>query len=130
MEKLKQDYEMAVNAYLKAFCKKHDYEYDPDYWVAGDVGGVIMIGDIFVNFTDMRVDIDNNALQGEFMEWYEYCLRMNNISGEIQTPDYKEWLMCCNIKGEGEILELERLHQRVEDATEKFMDAIRAFNKI
>lgn len=45
-EKLKNDYENACNAYLKAFCEKHDYIYEGlDMWVGNDVGTVACCGD-------------------------------------------------------------------------------------
>ena len=42
-EKLKEDYENACNAYLKAFCEKHDY------WYAGIEAWVGKMFDVISN---------------------------------------------------------------------------------
>lgn len=63
---IKERYENAVHEYCMAFCQKHGYHYNPDGWVGGDVGGVIEVADMFVNFDDIRIDIDNEVPQGIF----------------------------------------------------------------
>jgi hypothetical protein len=59
LQQMQYDFRVAVAAYVQEFCNKHDWVYNPADWVAGDVGGVIEINDMFINFDDIRVDIDN-----------------------------------------------------------------------
>lgn len=76
--KLKSDYEKACNAYLKAFCKKHGYDYEDAArsWVGGDVGGITECADYIVRMDDIITDIDRDAPEDEFVKYYDYCLRV------------------------------------------------------
>jgi hypothetical protein len=126
--KLKQNYENACNAYLLAFTAKHGYDFEPDCWVGNDVGGIAMVGDLFVNLTDIRDDIDRDAPEQEFLKWYDYCLELHDLSTKnypIPTPNYKSWLMGCPRKSVEEIQELEAMCQRVRDAKQALEDAIK-----
>lgn len=91
--KLKTNYEKACNAYLKAFCDKHEYDYEDASWVGGDVGGIVEIADYFVGMETMRVDIDQDAPSDEFELWYGYSLRMSMFGAT--TPNYRNWLAGC-----------------------------------
>ena len=47
-EKLKKDYENACNAYLKAFCEKHEFyglDNPETYWIGDQVGEIANCGD-------------------------------------------------------------------------------------
>lgn len=67
-------YKDACNDYLRLFCQKHDFTYDPDYWAGGDVGDIIEVDDYYyVNLDTMRYDIDNDIAAEEFVLWYAYC---------------------------------------------------------
>lgn len=110
--KLKSDYENACHAYMRAFCSKHDYEYDPEMWVAGDVGGIICVSDLYMGIDVVRTDIDECAPEGEFIKWYDYSLRLGSL--EAKYPNYENWLKKCPIKSESEIVEMEALHEKIE----------------
>ena len=60
---IKKQYEIAVNAYIERFVKKHGYEFT--YWVSDEVGGTAcFIEQYYFNFTDIKYDIDNKVEKG------------------------------------------------------------------
>lgn len=93
MNKLKEDYEIACNNYIKEFVKKQKYKFD--YWIADEVGGIAsFIEQYYFNFSDIKYDIDNNIKKGVIFEWqdsyvdnYDYN---NNIS-TIKKINYKNF---------------------------------------
>jgi hypothetical protein len=116
LSKLKSSYEKACNEYLKSFCKKNGYDYDPYCWVGNDVGGIAAISDsCFVDMQTVRTDIDMDAPEGEFLKWYDYCLELR-LLGVESMPNFRNWLKGCPRKSESEMEELRQAHQRVEDA--------------
>ena len=93
MEKeLKENFEKAVNAYLKAFCEKQEFDYEDakDLWVAGDVGDVVLCSDFYFSFNDIRTDIDMDAPAGEIIRWYDYYMEMANL--RLPLMNYQSWL--------------------------------------
>lgn len=58
--RLKRAFETACNAYLQAFCEKHDYDYEDaaNSWVGGEVGGITKVSDYFIDLQTIRTDID------------------------------------------------------------------------
>lgn len=96
MEKsLKEQYEMLVDKYLQAFCKKHEFDYEDAKfsWVGDDRGGICMIADYFISFDCMRIDIDSNAKKGQFESWYDYNLMAEDLG--ITSPNYANWVAGC-----------------------------------
>lgn len=92
LQSLQYDFRVAVSAYVNAFCKKHGWRYEADGWVSGDVGGVILIGDRYIDFDDIRTDIDNEFEKDAFVEWYDYSQRC----AELRCPkriNYKSFAM-------------------------------------
>ena len=87
-----------------------------------------MAGDIFVNLTDIRADIDHNAPEEEFLKWHDYCMTLHALSSDnfsISTPNYDHWLRGCPRKSEEEIHRLEELHANVMQAKVILEDAIK-----
>lgn len=131
--KLKANYEAACNAYLEVFCEKHECDFEDALasWTAGDVGGWVYVGDIPVDMTTIRTDIDQNAPEGEWIKWNDYCMTFNALSTDdihIPTPNFKSWLAGCPRKSEDEIRALQDLHVRVEQARVALHDAIKQGN--
>lgn len=114
--KLKQDYENACNNYLKAFCEKHEFDYEPDMWVANDVGTIICIGDYYVDMNTIRIDIDKDASVSEFVKWYDYYYRLGTLG--VSCPSYDNWLRGCPIYSKEEIAEMIKVRIKVEEQTE------------
>lgn len=67
---LQMTWEKVCHRYLFAFCRRHDYTYDPDNWIGGDVGTTIEVCDMFIHMDDIRYDVDNNVPVSLFAEWY------------------------------------------------------------
>ena len=65
------------NAYLQAFCEKHEYDYDDAYWVGDDPGTIACIADLFVGMDEIRYDIDENVPEEMFLKWYDYSLSVH-----------------------------------------------------
>lgn len=93
-EKLKKDYENACNAYLKAFCEKHDYLYEGiEAWVGKDAGGIANCGDGYFDMATIRADIDMDAHEEELLKWYDYT--MDAVDFHLPQPTFEHWLLGC-----------------------------------
>ena len=79
LQELRYLYKNAVTEYVQEFCEKHGWKYDASGWVAGDVGGVIEIDDMFISFDDIRADIDHEFDKDAFVEWYRYEQRVTEL---------------------------------------------------
>lgn len=114
---LRENYDNACNAYLKAFCEKHDFEYDPREWIAGDPGGTACVGDFYVGMSDILTDIDRDAPEDEYVKYYDYCLRVGSIAGgELTTPNYDSWLRGCPRISDEQLQQLEEYQSGIRDA--------------
>lgn len=71
---MREAYNKAVTAYRKAFEKKHGLEFDE--WVCDEVGtvGCFNCGMFYIDFNDLKTDIDLGAPKGKFIEWYDFTL--------------------------------------------------------
>ena len=79
---LEVKFKIIVYEYVKAFEKKHGYDFMG--WVGERVGEVATFSDCFINFDDMRWDIDNNIDRNIFFDWYYKSLEeaINNKAFE------------------------------------------------
>ena len=60
MTKLQKDFETVANEYIRAFVKKHGYEFTG--WVADDVGGIAeFINQYFFSLSAIINDINNKS---------------------------------------------------------------------
>jgi len=121
-EKLKQNYEKAANDYLKAFCRKHDYDYDPYAWVAGDAGGICEIADYYVDFQTIQTDIDLEADKPEFEAWYDYTVRVRQL-GDDKTPNFRSWIKGCPRMSEDQLIRMETMQRKFIDAIQEWSDS-------
>jgi hypothetical protein len=67
MQTLKQQFENVVEQYIDAFCEKQGVHKDNNDCRVGDV---IEINDAYLNFDEIRLDIDTNQPKGEIFKWY------------------------------------------------------------
>ena len=77
MVNLKDSWRELCDAYLRAFCEKHEYDYDDAYWVGDDPGTIACVADIFVGMDEMRYDIDADVPEELFLKWYDYSLEVH-----------------------------------------------------
>lgn len=118
IELLKSEYESVVGDYCQAFCTKHGYEYCPDDWLGGDVGGIIEIGDMFINFDDIRTDVDNGIPEKVFSEWYWYGLRLHEL-GLPKSINLRSYAMGAPLPySEEDLKRIEEAIRRVNEAEE------------
>ena len=92
LQELRFHFKNAVTEYVQEFCEKHGWKYDASGWVAGDVGGVIEIDDMFISFDDIRVDIDSEFDKDKYVEWYRYEQRVTEL-GCTQHINYKSFAL-------------------------------------
>lgn len=74
MKKLTKDFNSAVEAYLKEFNKKHETDADLNDFVAGDIGTIVCVRYCFMDFENIRHDIDNDIAPKLIWKWYYYSL--------------------------------------------------------
>lgn len=67
-------YEQICNEIVKEFCKKQELDFDPEMWVAGEVGGVICLGDYYFNLLDIVRDLKTMQPKGLILDWYNETL--------------------------------------------------------
>ena len=114
------------NEYLKEFCDKHEWQYEPDMWVAGNTGTIVMIGDMFVSMNNIRYDIDNNVPTDYFEKWYWKSIEISELTDGAENymnyenyckeaPDY--WT-------EERIQKIRASKKRVEEAKNELLKAI------
>lgn len=90
---LKQNYENACNAYLKAFCDKHDFYYEDAYWCGDDIGGTADCSTYTFDMATIRTDIDEDAPKEELMKHYDYSLKA--IEFGLAIPNFHAWIHGC-----------------------------------
>ena len=112
---LRQAYNDACNNYLKVWCEKHYLPMEDDPWVASEPGGVAMIGDYFVDMQTILTDINMNAPEKEWWEWYDYSV----VTAEVGLPEkcnFKSWLMGCPRYSEEALARIAELRKSVNEA--------------
>jgi hypothetical protein len=75
-----------IDSYMQMFCEKHGLTYDESYWIGGK-GEVIEIGDMFINFSDVRIDLEQNCPVEMFADWYWTVLESN-----LPHINYASWV--------------------------------------
>lgn len=126
IEWLKECYNKAVRDYCTAFCDKHGWEYDPNDWVGDKVGEVIEICDRFIDFSDIKTDIDNDFPEGIFEKWYDYTLRLTEL-GCSKTINYWYFTKGCPLPYSEEQLEaIEVAKKRRDEAEQSLRDCLAA----
>ena len=89
---VKNALESSIQAYIDLFCKKHDQEFEG--WVGNEKASVALIGDHFINFTDIVLDLEKGVDKKHFFDWYYYTLEgetfinystyLKNVSNEAK----------------------------------------------
>ena len=90
-DSLEENYNLICNMYAHVFATKHAYSFDA--WVADKVGEVAMMGDYYVDFCDIKYDIDNDIDADEYVKYYDYCLEVGMLN--LTVPNYESWCKGC-----------------------------------
>ena len=91
MKELQKSFNEVCNTYAQKFAIKHEYSFDG--WVADNVGEVAMMGDYYVDFRDIKYDIDNDIDADEYVKYYDYCLEVGMLN--LTVPNYESWCKGC-----------------------------------
>lgn len=82
---LQYTYESGCLQYAWDFETKHSIEFDG--WVNNEVGEIATFNEMFVEFRDLKFDIDSNLPEHIFAEWYYDCL-----DKEVAKPLRQYWI--------------------------------------
>lgn len=118
-ELIRGRYENAVHEYCHAFCRKHGYHYDPDGWVGEGVGGIVLVGDYYINFDDIRYDIDNDVPEDIFIKYYDYTLEIASLdegTGKMTNVNYKHFIYGLRPYSEEQLEKIRQAKERVAEA--------------
>ena len=128
-QKVRQQFNDACNAYLEAFCEKHGFDYGEavNSWVANVVGGSCLLGDYYVTFWDMKVDIDMEAQKDEYFKYYDYFLESQDLG--FICPNYANWIRGYPKLSEEQRKSLREAKNRVYDAQKDFERILKEENE-
>lgn len=123
-EHLKRDFESVVKRYTEEFCLMMygEASHPDDYWIGGDVGGVISIGDEYWGFEQIRKTVDNNYDPKQVFAWYDYCVRLGSIDHIIPVPNLEHWMAGCPRYTEEQISHIETLIKQHIASIESFKE--------
>jgi hypothetical protein len=107
----------ACNEYLRLFCEKHDYCYTEDVWVGGYVCGIANIGDYFIDFETICIDVEEDVDKDEFIKWYDYCVEAEDLG--INTPNYRSWIKGCPRTSNEQLQKLKKLKNEFVELIKK-----------
>lgn len=120
MSKLRENYNNVCNDYLKAFCEKHGFDYEDakESWAAGYVGGVCNLGEWFVNFDDIRTDLDMHAPKDEYFKYYDYDMESHDLG--FKRINYDSWLLGAPRLSHEQIKLIREAKNRIYEAKAEF----------
>ena len=84
-EKEKKAVEDLIQVYIIEFFTKHDFYISELEWI--NKYGLLSISDYFLDFADIKIDIDTNARKKQFFEWYDFAIENDN------RINYNSWRM-------------------------------------
>lgn len=135
---LREKFESICNYYVSLFCQKHDLSYVNADWVGDAVGGTICIaGEHFIDFRDVRYDIDNDVPVGQYEAWDDYCDTIGDIElryellfapdrgqGLLRHINYESWVAGAPRYSEEDLQKKSDELTHLEKMREKFLSRI------
>lgn len=89
-ELLKKNYEDACEAYVKAMLESFEVDRKDCWWVADEVGGVFMVGDMLsLNMQDIVYIVENDIAYDDCVDWQDYNLLANEFN--FNMLNIKAW---------------------------------------
>lgn len=115
-ETAREYFEKGCNEYLRLFCEKHEFDFEEakKSWVANEVGTVVCVGDCFVDMATIITDIEMNAPEKEFNDWYFYNIDAHEL--KFPTPNFKSWLLGCPRVSEETFAHLRELKASLQES--------------
>jgi len=89
-QEIKQKYEKLCMEYVLRFCEKHDLNFEG--WVADRVGETAEIGDMLLDFSDIRFDLDSERKVGEIEKWWDYSYDLAMLECP-KTINFRSWCL-------------------------------------
>lgn len=119
-----EEYKKACNSVLKDFCEKHGFDYydAKDSWVANIVGDTCFCGDYSVGLEDMIADLELNAPEDEFFEYYDYAVQCSSVG--LTAMNYRSWLKGCPRYSQETIDHINKLKAKLYESEEALKKAI------
>lgn len=116
---LKENYEKACNAYIKALLDMWELDAIYGSWISDEVGGVYDYdGRLFLNMQDIIFCVNNNISEKEFDEWQEYYTKCGEYN--LNTMNLKSWCLGAPRVSQETFDHLDALKKELEDEVEKF----------
>lgn len=125
---LKKRWRSICYDYVQEFIRKHDLvEYGEWYWVSDDPGTVLCIADYFINFDDLRYDIDNDILETMFFRWYDYSTMLTLY--DLKQVNYRSYVKGARPYDESDFENIRILRGKVVEAQKKLEDCLNELKK-
>lgn len=118
---LKKEFEDICNQYLIAFQNRQEYDDNSYDWV--EFGKIVFINDMYLNFDDIRYDVDNNIKPGEIDIWY--WTSVDRAEMGIKYLTYEEF--CEGVPdpiSEEKLEEIQELRNKLEKIKSEFLESI------
>jgi len=97
MSKLADQYKQVCESYIKKFVEKQGYEFYG--WITDeDLGVADFIDEYFINFSDMKYDIDHKIEKGLIFKWCDDSLENYQAKQEFPAVNYKSYCMGARFK--------------------------------
>ncbi len=84
----KDRYGIICMEYVLRFCEKHNLNFEG--WVGDRVGETAEIGDMYLDFSDIRYDIDSEQKVGTIEKWWDYSYDLAMLECP-KTINYRSW---------------------------------------
>lgn len=122
-KKLKENFEAACNAYLSAFCLRHEMDFEG--WVGGRVGEIAEIGDHFIGMDEMRYDVDNEPPRIRIFEWLDYMQELCSL-GCTKKINFEAFCMGAPLPySHDDLRKIKAAHKKVEEARKALEECIK-----
>jgi len=98
--KLKTQLRRIIKEYTKKFytiLTDEPYDEDNAYWIAKDYTGVCMIGDYYVDLSDMVLVVDNEIKGIHYIDWY-WTYVAEYMKGDEQYINLRSYAMAKGYK--------------------------------
>lgn len=122
-KKLKENFEAACNAYLSAFCARHEMDFEG--WVGGRVGEVAEIGDRFIGMDEMRYDVDNEPPKNRIFQWLDYMQELCYL-GCTRKINFEAFCKGAPLPySHDDLMKIKAAHKKAEEARKALEECIK-----
>lgn len=127
MNTLQEEFKDLCFKYLYEFNKKHELEMTErelkSCWIANEVGGIADLNDMYINFDDIRYDIDNDIPGDKIFDWY-----WNSVEHAEMGVKYMNFESYCKGAPDpvppSEFEHIKELRKKLIEIHQEFLDSI------